>query len=123
MLLVAACEGYTESGSRGRGHQTMSGGELSVSINKAHGPATRGVETGTSGLILVSAATPTRAKGSYKIRLLGADHQLTLTLEARNGRTVQGSGWMVTDGPHDARYRVTAVAAEDAEYAIAYAFE
>jgi hypothetical protein len=125
LLLLAACEGYTQSGVRTVENQTMKGGTLSVSIGNANGTATEDIEVGEgslAGVVLDAAVTLSVGKGSYKIELLGDEDELTLALEATDGQTVSGQGWMVTDGFGEAHYRVTAVEAEDVNYTIEYTF-
>jgi hypothetical protein len=60
--------------------------------------------------------------GSFKIELLGADGEVTLTLDARDGQQVRGSGLMAVDSFGEASYRVTAVEAEDVEYTIVFVY-
>jgi hypothetical protein len=48
--------------------------------------------------------------------------EATLTLEARDGEQVSGSGSMAVDSFGEASYRVTAVEAEDVEYTIAFVY-
>ena len=60
--------------------------------------------------------------GAYQIELLGADAQVTLTLQAQDGETVSGQGQMVVDSFDVAKYRVTATDAQDVEYEIEYTF-
>ena len=61
--------------------------------------------------------------GSFTIELLGDDDAVTLTLEARDGQTVSGQGQCVLDVFGDARYRVTAVEAENVDYRMDYRFQ
>jgi hypothetical protein len=125
VLLLLACEGYTETGSRTSSHQDMNGGNLKVQISKANGTSTQEIKVeGGSGLILEADVTLTVEKGSYKIELLGAseDDQVTLILEASDGQAVSGHGQMVVDSFDEASYRVTALNAENVEYSIVYTF-
>jgi hypothetical protein len=125
LLLLAACEGYTQSGVKTVENQTMSGGELSVSIGKANGTIVEDIEIGTgspAGLMLDADVTLSVGKGSYRIELLGDNDEVTLALEAADGQTVSGQGWMATDGFGEAHYRVTAVEAEDVSYTLEYTF-
>lgn len=123
ILILVACEGYTTTGIKSSTYETTSGGGVRVSINKASGTATQDIELGGyAGVILDAEVTLTVGKGSYKIELLGEDDQVTLSLEARDGETVQGQGWMVSDSFGDAGYRVTAVESENVEYTIEYTF-
>lgn len=122
-LLLVACEGYTETGARTRSQQTMSGGLVESSINKANGSIERDIEVeGLSGTILEADVTLSVEKGSYKIELLGEGDQVTLALEASDGEAVSGHGQMVTDSFGEASYRITATEAENVEYTIEYAF-
>lgn len=123
VLLLAACEGYTESMARTSSSQTMSGGRLTTHIGKANGSSVQDLETGTASVVTLDASvTLAVGKGTYKIELLGKDDEVTLTLEAAAGETVSGEGWMVTDAFGEAGYRVTATEAEDVDYQIDYTF-
>jgi hypothetical protein len=122
-LLLVACEGYTESGSSYRSQQGMNGGQESASANKANGSIEKEIEVeGVSGLILDAVVTLSVEKGTYKIELIGEDGEVTLALEARDGQTVSGEGWMAVDTFGEARYRVTATEAENVEYSIEYTY-
>lgn len=122
-FFLVSCQGYTETMATTSSSQTMSGGQLTTHIGKANGTSTRDLETG-AGSVLILDATVTLAvgKGTYKIELLADDDQVTLSIEASNGETVTGQGWMVTDAFGDAQYRVTAAEAENVDYQIEYAF-
>jgi hypothetical protein len=123
ILLLVACEGYTESGSSTKSYGTASGGGLTARINKANGTAEQSIETESSGeAVLDAAVTLSVGRGSYKIELLGESDEVTLALEAKDGQSVQGQGWMVADTFGEANYRVTAVEAEDVEYTIEYTY-
>lgn len=123
VLLVVACDSYSQTGVRSSNVQDMSGGRVTTSISKANGTTTEGIEVeGIADLILEANVTLSVGSGSFKIELLGEDDQPTLTLEAGAGQTVEGQGWMVTDSFGEASYRVTAVEAEDVEYLIEYTF-
>lgn len=123
LLLLVACEGYTVTGVHSSSHEDMNGGGMKVTIKRANGTATERIETtGTADLVLDAVVTLSVGKGSYKIELLGAGDEVTLSLEARDGQEVSGQGWMATDGFGEARYRLTAVEAEDVEYTIEYTF-
>jgi hypothetical protein len=123
VLFVAACDSYSQTGVRSSSVQDMSGGQVTTSVSKANGTITEGIEVeGVADLILDANVTLSVGSGSFKIELLGEDDQATLTLEARDGQTVEGQGWMVTDSFGEASYRVTAVEAEDVEYMIEYTF-
>jgi hypothetical protein len=123
LVLLVACEGYTQSGASTKSYQTASGGGVTVRIGKANGTAEESIETdASSGLVLDAAVTLAVGQGSYRIELLGEDGEVTLTLEAGAGETVQGQGQMMTDAFGEANYRVTAVEAEDVEYVIEYVF-
>jgi hypothetical protein len=123
LLFLAACDSYSQTGVRSTSQQTMSGGKITTSVNRANGTITEDIEVeGVADLILDADVTLSVGAGSFKIELLGEDDQVTLALEARDGQSVTGQGWMVTDGFGDASYRVTAVEAEDVEYTIEYTF-
>jgi hypothetical protein len=123
LLLLVACEGYSVTGSQSSSYENMSGGGIKVSAKKANGTATERIETtGTADLVLEAEVTLSVGKGSYKIELLGEGDEVTLSLEAQDGQEVSGQGWMATDGFGEARYRLTAVEAEDVEYTIEYTF-
>jgi hypothetical protein len=122
-LLLAGCEGYTETGARSSSQQGMSGGEESARANKANGTIEKEIEfDGASGLILDADVTLSVEKGTFKIELIGEDDEVTLTLEARDGETVSGHGWMAVDSFGEANYRVTATEAENVEYTIEYTY-
>lgn len=123
MLVLVGCEGYTESSARTSSSQTMSGGRLTVHIGKANGSIVQDLETSAAAAATLDATvTLAVGKGTYKIELLGDDGQVTLTLEARDGQTVSGEGWMVTDAFGEAGYRITATEAENVDYQIEYTF-
>jgi len=124
LLLLVACEGYSATGKQSSSYQNMSGGGVKVSIKKANGTITERIETtGTADLVLGAEVTLSVVKGSYKIELLGEGDEVTLSLEARDGQAVSGQGWMATDNFGEAKYRLTAVEAEDVEYTIEYTFQ
>jgi hypothetical protein len=123
LLLMAACEGLSQTGVRTTSHQRMDGGDLQVRIDKANGAALQDLETeGHPGEVLDAKVTLTVGKGSFRIDLLGEEDEVTLALEASAGQTVQGEGWMVTDAFGEASYRVTADEAEEVAYTIDYTF-
>lgn len=123
ILVLVACEGYSQSGVKTSSSSSTSGGTLTVRADKANGSIIQDMETASAGgWTLDAEVTLTVGKGSYKIELLGEDEQVTLTLEAGAGETVSGQGWMITDAFGEASYRVTAVEAEDVEYTIDYIF-
>lgn len=122
-LLLAACEGYSQTGVRTTSHQGTNGGNLTTKVNKANGSIEEEIEVeGGAGLILDADVTLSVEKGSFKIELLGENEQVTLTLEARDGQAVSGHGQMVVDTFDEANYRVTATEAENVEYTIEYTF-
>jgi hypothetical protein len=122
-VLLVACAGYTATGTQSSSHQTSTGGDLTVSIGKANGSTTEKIETGESGEVILDAnVTLAVGSGSYKIELLGQEEEVTLTLEASEGQTVEGQGWMATDAFGEASYRVTAVEAGNVTYVIEYTF-
>ncbi len=121
-LLLAACEGYTQTGVRTSDHRDGNGGSLEVQINKANGNSTQDIEVDYSAASALEAdVTLSVEKGAFKIELLGEDDQVTLTLEARDGQAVSGHGRMAVTFS-EASYRVTAVEAEGVEYTIEYTF-
>jgi hypothetical protein len=123
LLLLVACEGYSATGKQSSSYENMNGGGVKVSVKKANGTITERIETtGTADLVLDAVVTLSVGKGSYKIELLGEGDEVTLSLEAGDGQAVSGQGWMATDGFGEARYRLTAVEAEDVEYTIDYTF-
>lgn len=123
VLLLAGCEGYTEMNSRSSEYHDASGGRVTVATGKANGTSTKDLETAANGTAILDANVILKVgKGSYKIELLGENDEVTLVLEAQGGEALSGQGWMVTDAFGDARYRVTAVEAEDVEYSIEYVF-
>jgi hypothetical protein len=123
LLSLGACDSYSQTGVQSSSQQTMSGGKVTTRASKANGTITEEITVeGVADLILDASVTISVGAGSFKIELLGEDDQVTLALEARDGQTVDGQGWMVTDGFGEASYRVTAVESEDVEYTIEYTF-
>jgi hypothetical protein len=125
LALLAACAGYTQSGSQTTEHQDMNGGDLTAEIGKANGTAEQSIEVegASEGTILDTDVTLAVGMGMYRIELLGPDGQVTLSLEARDGQTVEGHGQMVTDAFGEASYRVTAENAENVDYQLVYTFQ
>lgn len=123
LLFLVACDSYTQSGVRSSNVQDMTGGKVTTRVGQANGTITEEIEVeDITGLILDAKVTLSVGGGSFKIELLDEDGQVTLALEASDGQTVEGQGWMVTDSFGAASYRVTAVDASDVEYAIEYVF-
>jgi hypothetical protein len=123
-LILAACEGYTETGSKTTSHQGMAGGDVTVQVSKASGSIEKSIEVeGASSLAMEVDVTLAVGVGTYKIELLDADGQVTLALEAHDGQTVTGHGQMVTDAFGEANYRVTALEAENVAYVLEYTFQ
>lgn len=123
VLLLAACDSYTQVGSSTTSDMGPTGGSLHTKIGKANGTSEQSIETESSGgLILEADVTLSVGKGTFKIELLGEDDAVTLTLEASDGQTVSGQGQMVADAFGEATYRVTATEAENVEYTIEYTF-
>ena len=123
VLLLAGCEGYTETNSSSSEHHDGSGGRVTVATGKANGTSTKDIETAASGEEILDANVVLMVgQGSYKIELLGENDEVTLVLEAQDGEALSGQGWMVTDAFGDASYRVTAVEAWEVEYRIEYTF-
>jgi opacity protein-like surface antigen len=122
-VILVACAGYTEQGSKTSEHQGTNGGDLTVEIGKANGTSTKSIELeGTADQTLDADVTLAVGLGSYKIELLGANDEVTLVLEATAGQTVEGQGQMVTDSFGEASFRVTATNAEKVTYVIEYTF-
>jgi hypothetical protein len=122
-LLMAGCEGYSETNSRMSQQHDSNGGRVTVKVGSANGTVTRTIETAASGTTIVDAQVTLKVwTGSYKIELLGENDEVTLALEAQGGEARSAIGWMVTDGFGAASYRVTAVEADEVEYTIEYAF-
>lgn len=124
-LLLAACEGISQTGVRTTSHQDMDGGELNVRINKANGSAVQDIEVeeGWPGLVMEVDIALSVGQGCFKIEPLGEDDQVTLVLEACDGQAVSGHGQMMVDAFGEASYRATAAEAEDVEYKIEYTFK
>lgn len=123
ILALVSCQGYTETGGSTSSQRDMNGGQERAGARKANGTATRQLEDlPNAGGWLDADVTLSVEKGSFKIELLGEDDEVTLTLEARDGEAVSGSGSMAVDSFGEASYRVTAVEAENAEYTIVYVY-
>ena len=122
-LLLVSLEVYTESGGASTSQQGMNGGRENARATKANGSIEKEIEVeGVSGLILDADVTLSVAKGTYKIELIGEDGEVTLALEASDGESVSGQGWMAVDTFGEANYRVTATEAENVEYSIEYTY-
>lgn len=121
-LLLVGCEGYTESNARSSEQHGGSSGNITAHAGKANGTSTKNLEIRDAGTILDVNVILAVGKGSYKIELLGENDEVTLVLEAQDGQTVSGQGWMVADSFGDASYRVTAVEAENVDYVIEYTY-
>ena len=125
ILGLTACsgEGFTASGTQTQSSETLDGGTHTVHLDKAQGSATESMELKEGAdATLDAAVTLAVGKGSFKIELLGADEKVTLTLEARDGQTVDGTGTLVADSFGAAKYRVTANNAENVTYQIVYTY-
>ena len=123
ILALVACQSYNQTGSSTSSQRDMNGGQERAGARKANGTATRQLEElPNPGGWLDADVTLSVEKGSFKIELLGEDDEVTLTLEARDGEAVSGSGSMAVDSFGEASYLVTAVEAENAEYTIVYAY-
>lgn len=124
LALLVSCEGgYTASGVSSHSKQDLNGGKLEVRSKKASGSLTEDIEVNIDRVYTLEAdVTLSVQKGIYKIELIGKNDQVTLVLEAGDGQTVSGHGWMAVDSFGDASYRVTAVEAEGVEYTIEYVF-
>jgi hypothetical protein len=131
-LLLASCEGgFTSSGSSSTSRFSGDSGWLEASYNKANGSVSLALmeeveSTGggsIEGAVLEVDVTLAVGAGSFTIELLGEDDAVTLTLEASDGEAVSGHGQCVFDVFGDARYRVTAVEAENVEYRMEYRFQ
>jgi hypothetical protein len=123
ILALAACEGYSQTGARTTSQRGLSGGEERVTAAKVNGTIEESLEDLPNSRGLLEAdVTLSVEKGSFKIELLGPDDQVTLSLEARDGQEVSGSGTMAVDSFGEADYRVTAVEAENVEYTIDFVY-
>jgi hypothetical protein len=123
VLAVAACEGYTQTGAKTSSQRGMNGGEERVSAARANGTIEADLEDlPNMGGLLEADVSLSVEKGSFKIELLGPDGEVTLTLEARDGEQVSGSGLMAVDSFGEASYRVTAVEAENVEYSLVFVY-
>jgi hypothetical protein len=123
VFTLVACEGYTQTGAKRVENQGPTGGNLAVQISTANGSVEESIEIEDgSGTTLDARVILTVRKGSYKIELLGADGEVTLSLEAAGNETVTGQGHMAVDSFGEANYRVTAVDAESIEYIIEYTY-
>ena len=121
LVLLVACAGYSEQGIQTSEHQGLDGGDLTVEINKANGSSTKSIEVEAGpDMVLEVDVTLAVGFGTYKIELLGADDEVTLSLEASAGQTVEGHGQMVTDAFGEASYRVTATSAGKVTYVFVY---
>jgi hypothetical protein len=124
-LAVAGCEGaLTLTGERttqSQGeHLGNVGGEVDVRIGSANGTGTRDIEFGYSDAVVEVEVTLQVQEGSVTLEFLGEDDQVTLTLEARGGEEVSGTGTMVTDAFGEGEYRITANKARGVAYHISY---
>jgi hypothetical protein len=123
-LLLAACESeYTSRGSRTTTHQGLDGGSVHTRITEANGTAVHTIEVdGTPKYAVETDVTLTVEEGMFKIELIGRNDTVSLVLEARDGETVSGHGFMATDNFGDVSYIVTAVNAKNVEYTIEYVY-
>ena len=122
-IVLAACGGssYTTSGSSSSSRAHFNGAAVTYQLARANGRATQSLEVKSeSDHQLKVDVTLAVGKGSYKIELLDKDGQVTLALEAADGQTVQGQGYMALDTFGEASYRVTAVNAEKVSYVLDY---
>lgn len=109
-------------GTRGRFEVGINSKDLEGGERLVAQPA-RGMCQFTVWLTTLEEVTLAVGVGSFTIELLGDDDAVTLTLEARDGQTVSGQGQCVLDVFGDARYRVTAVEAENVDYRMDYRFQ
>ena len=109
-------------GTRGRFEVGINSKDLEGGERLVAQPA-RGMRQFTVWLTTLEEVTLAVGVGSFTIELLGDDDAVTLTLEARDGQTVSGQGQCVLDVFGDARYRVTAVEAENVDYRMDYRFQ
>lgn len=116
-------EAFTASGTQTQSSEDLAGGTYTVHLDKAQGAATQSIEL-ENGEDATLEATVTLAvgKGTFKIELFGASEKVTMTLEATDGQTLEGSGTMVADSFGAAQYRVTATDAENVTYQIEYTY-
>jgi len=125
VLGLTACsgEGFTASGTQTQSSQTMDGGTHTVHLDRANGTTTQSIELeDAEGATLDATVTLAVGKGTFRIELLGADEQVTMTVEAKDGQTLEDSGTMVADSFGEASYRVTATNAENVTYQIVFTF-
>jgi len=123
VTILVACQGYTQTGARTSSQRGMNGGQERVSATKANGTIEEDLEDlPNAGGMLEADVDLSVGKGSFKIELLGSDGEVTLTLEARDGQQVSGSGLMAVDSFGEASYRVTAVEAENVEYSLVFVY-
>jgi len=124
LSLIAACTSSSMTGSRSSSTQTLRGGTETLRAKKANGASTEDIEIeGGSGLILRAQVTVSAEAGSFKIELLGDDDFVTAVIEAHDGQTSTGEGFMTVDTFGDAEYRWTAVEATNVEMVMEYVFE
>lgn len=124
-LAVAGCEEtLTLTGGRTTQSQEQRlgnvGGEVDVRIGSANGRGTQDIEFGYSDAVVEVEVTLQVQEGSVTLEFLGEDDQVTLTLEARGGEEVSGTGYMVTDAFGNGEYRLTADKAKGVAYHISY---
>jgi hypothetical protein len=123
VMALAGCEAYTQTGARSSSQRGTNGGEERVSAAKVNGTSVQDLEDlPNAGGMLEADVDLSVGKGSFKIELLGSDDQVTLTLEARDGQQVSGSGLMAVDSFGEASYRVTAAEAENVEYSLVFVY-
>lgn len=94
---------------------------VQVMIDSADGgPKVKTLQLGYSAsTVLVTAASLTVKKGSYKIELLGND-QPAVTLSAQNGKTVKAAGRMNVSAEGAVQYRVTAKKAKGIAFDLSF---
>jgi hypothetical protein len=120
-LLLAGCDAYSETGSSSKCSSNPNGGRCEFRAKKANGTSTKDLEVESlAGALLEADVVLTVGTGTYTIELLGKDDAVTLALEARDGQTVSGHGQIQVDTFGAGSIRVTAVEAENVEYAIEF---
>jgi hypothetical protein len=124
LVLVAACTSSSLTGSRTSSTQTLRGGTETLKAKKANGSSTVDIEIeNNAGPTLQARVTVYAETGSFKVELLGDDDFITAVIEARDGQTSSGEGFMTVDLFDEASYRWTAVEATNVEMHMEYVFE
>lgn len=106
---------YTERGSTSSRSYDVRGGisEVTITVDSVDGQTVKTeIESGlVPGLVLEIEGRLTVAKGSYKVEFRNKG-QVSLTLEAMDGSSAEGTGFVKVDPQGRLPYEVTAVQAE-----------